>query len=231
VDDSNRVRGIILGHLPGESLPMKVRRRDGEGALVELDVQVRLASYAQLQNATAPDPQLRRDGFRARVVRKRREMDAAAAVVRIGAEFDAVDWLAAEGAWPPPGPDTPIGETGIARVTGRGAGEALALAGQPRFAARAGAVERPDAFARERALARNIGERAGSTAFEEVLAAYRITLLNIARIDERFLRLSRTPGDANAEARTRQRREREQQMATLMEFAEMIRQGPGAVED
>ena len=62
-----------------------------------------------------------------------------------------------------------------------------------------------------------------------MLAADRITLLNIVSIDERFLRLDGVPGQANAARLNAMRAEREQQMATLSEFADVIRRGPGAV--
>lgn len=224
VSDSATVRAMILGHLPGEKLPMLVRRRGAAGEFVEVEVDVELGSYAQLGNPQEPDVALRRSGFRLRVAREIALPEDRV----IGATASPIDWLEAEGFWPPPAPDTPIGETGITRPSGTDVNRWLRLAGQGSFAARPGAMRRADGMERERRLAQMIGDRAGSTEYEEVLAAYRITLLNLASIDERFLRLDGVPGEANAARLNAMQRERTEQMDTLTEFAEIIQRGPEA---
>jgi len=77
---------------------------------------------------------------------------------------------------------------------------------------------------RNRRMARGIGVGAGSTALEEVVAGYRLTLLRIATIDRQLLEGAKGEGRAAGARAANLRQERADMFESLQQFVRFIEQ-------
>ena len=220
LESTNAMRAAILGHLPGETLPMRVVRRTPQGEAETLDVEVTLGAYSDLGNQGDPPAPLRRAGFAWRIDRQARPPQPET----LGDGVGVRDWLEAEGLWPPPGPDTPIGETGLQVGQREGPGRYLKIAGQGDGMLPGDVLGRGGRLVRNRRMARGIGVGAGSTALEEVVAGYRLTLLRIATIDRQLLEGAKGEGRAAGARAANLRQERADMFESLQQFVRFIEQ-------
>jgi hypothetical protein len=177
------VRTGIMSHVPGETIALTVLRRDDAGATATFDVAVELGLYNSLPGQqTVPDIQ-RLEAFESRLRRGNASADTGLAEV---ASLPLTAWLAAEGLWPPPAGNVPVGGLGLRGGTGPAMARSIAPGGQPWLDATPESLTRSDLTLRQRRESRNIGIRAGMPAWWESLAAYRISMLNLVEIDTAF---------------------------------------------
>lgn len=192
------VRAQILSRLPGESMAMRISRGRAEGGERDvLDLDVPLHEYSALPNAPGtPMESARAEGFMLRMARAGVTLD----VTQSGTGFTPAGWLEAEGLWPAPSTDTPIGEIRVRPGTNDDASRVFSAGGQPWLASSPDVYLRTSALARERVAGRTIGATAEMPAWWEVMQAYRIAVLQVASMDARYLMLE---NDANRPAPAR----------------------------
>ncbi|MAY75526.1 MAG: hypothetical protein CMJ31_12590 [Phycisphaerae bacterium] len=215
----------IMSYQPGETIELSVARTPvGGGDRETIEVPVVIGRYDSLRANGDPRVADRLAGLQLRLER----LGFTPPSRRAGGGLGAPMWLEAEGLWPPPEANTPIGETGLRAGFRDDPSRYFSPSGQPAVSLRASTLRRPDLSARERFATRGIGVRAGRPPWWESLQAFRIASQQLAEFDARYL--DGAPTDfAQREARAaRMQEQRTHTMESLKIFREALEEAPAA---
>ena len=201
--DWNHFRAVILSHAPGEAISLTFRRAAvGQGKDAILNADVVLAAYRELQTNAPVDDRARSAGFYERLSRAR-QMAGEQPIASVAAQgVTPLMWLEAEGLWPPPTIEVPLGETGLSAARSPEPLRLFSPGGQP--SATVGFFVNTEG--RTEAVIDALAGRDGDFApwpregVEYAVLAYKGQLDQIARVEMRFLALDARQRDAERRA-------------------------------